>query len=77
MTIFKDQNLVTVPVLILFDKSNLQMEESDLIEKLRARLESENYYFNTQYINFSDTKAIEEIYYGLDWLSSVMKPIIE
>ena len=53
------------------------MEESDLIEKLRARLESENYYFNTQYINFSDTKAIEEIYYGLDWLSSVMKPIIE
>ena len=59
VTIFKDQNLVTVPVLILFDKSNLQMEESDLIEKLRARLESENYYFNTLSILFRDVEIFE------------------
>jgi GTPase SAR1 family protein len=76
LNIFKDLNLINVPFLILFDKSEIYCDEEVLIGlKLKEELQEGNFFFNTQYINFDDKKAIEEIFYGLDWLSSVMQPI--
>jgi GTPase SAR1 family protein len=75
MNILKDQNLVNVPFLFLFDKSNTSMEELDMWENLRHQLSNGEYLYNIQYINFYNTKSMEEIQFGLDWLSSEMRAL--
>jgi GTPase SAR1 family protein len=71
MTILKDANLLSLPFLFLFDRSNLQMEEME--ESLRNELIEGDYFYNIQHINFSYPKALEEINFGLNWLSTHMK----
>lgn len=73
MTIMQDQNMVNVPFLFLFDKSNASFEETE--ECLRSKISEGDYLYNIQHINFSNVKALEEVNYGLDWLSSEMKPL--
>jgi hypothetical protein len=46
----------------------------EIIEVLRRGLEEFNNY-NIQFLNCEDD--IEELYFGLDWLSENMKPIVE
>ncbi len=75
INILKDSNLENIPSLFLFDKSNHNMESNGIIENLREELNAQNILFNTQNICFGVEKALEEIYYGIDWLSKVMKPI--
>lgn len=73
LNIFKEINLVNIPFLILFDKTEHHTNEVGL--NLKEELQEGNYFFNTQYLNFENKNALEEIFYGLDWLSSVMQPI--
>lgn len=76
LNIFKEINLANIPFLILFDKTEHHSnEEIQVGLNLKEELQAGNYFFNTQYLNFDNKNALEEIFYGLDWLSSVMKPI--
>lgn len=76
LNIFKEINLANIPFLILFDKTeHHSIEEIQVGLNLKEELQAGNYFFNTQYLNFENKNALDEIFYGLDWLSSVMKPI--
>jgi len=75
LTVLKDGNLTEVPSLIIFDKSNKNPDELEINEKLRNQLKGGNYFFNIQFINFEDIKGLNEIYFGMDWLCEVMKPV--
>jgi hypothetical protein len=71
MNIMQDSNLQNIPFLFVFKKA-----DDDNIIKLQERLITElsdNSNFNFLYLNFEI--GIEEIYYGLEWLSDNMKPI--
>jgi GTPase SAR1 family protein len=75
MTVFKDENLIDVPFLILFDKANKKTEDLEINEKLRSQLKGKDYNYNIQFVNFDDVKGLNEIFYGIDWLCEVMKPV--
>ena len=75
LTVLKDGNLTEVPSLIIFDKSNKNPDELEINEKLRNQLKGGNYFYNIQFINFEDIKGLNEIYFGMDWLCEVMKPV--
>jgi hypothetical protein len=72
LTVLSDPLLSQIPILILFDKGNSEIE--GYIELFRNKLNKlENRLINTQYIYFD--KNIDFIYLGLEWLCDVMKPI--
>ncbi len=72
MTVVSDPDLYQIPILILFDKENSLIEE--YIELFRNKLNKlNNKCINTQYIYFD--KRIDYLYFGLEWLCDVMKPI--
>ena len=77
LNVFKDTNLHGIPFLLLFDKSNNQIDNYKIIDKLKMKLNEENFFYYIQFINFSNSNDLKEVSNGLDWLSQQMKPLIQ
>ncbi len=76
MNTFKDLNLIGIPFLILLDKNdNPGDEEIERANKLKSQIIEGKFLFNTLFLNFDEKNALEEVYYGMDWLCSEMKPL--
>lgn len=81
LSILKDQNLIGVPFLIIFDKSNIQMEENQINDKLISSLEElevkekRDFEYNLQFINFENNKGLDELNLGIDWLCEMMQSL--
>jgi len=72
LNIFTDPIISQVPILVIFDTSNVMMES--LNEIFRSKINSlTNKLVNTQYINFET--ELGYLKYGLMWLADYMKPI--
>lgn len=74
LNVFEDTNLKNVPILIVFDKQNEDMQMIN--EKLRSLINlKDNLNINILHANFNQLETDMKL--GLDWLCEVMKPIPE
>jgi hypothetical protein len=70
MNIVQDSNLINIPFLFIFKKGEDKM--SQLNEALIAELSGLK---NNNILFLNYDIGIEEVYYGLDWLSENMKSL--
>ena len=73
--ILMDENLIEVPILLIRDKYIFSEVDFDLFSILKNQLKLNGLIINSQLINFQDKDGMEEINYGIDWLSQKMTPI--
>ncbi len=72
LNILTDSTLAPIPILVLFDSSNKDMEK--LNETFKNKINTlDKKLINTQYINFEN--RVGDLKFGFQWLADVMQPI--
>lgn len=72
ITYLSNQHLKILPILLIFDKSRISENKSNILnyETLRESMSKIKLRYNTLFVNMNDIKKESEFNYGLDWLES-------
>ena len=75
MNVLSDQNIMGLPVLLLFDKNNKDIEVEEELKKEMKNQMTEDV-LNTIKLHTVDfEKEISQLKEGFDWLCEKMKPL--
>ena len=75
MNVLNDQNIVGLPVLLVFDINN---KDQNVVESLRKEMNnqmSEDKLKNVKFHNVDFENDINQLKIGFDWLCENMKPL--